>query len=52
MASHFIISFCRGIERRRIFLNDTDRDNFLERLGRKGKGRQILISDEPSAVNH
>ena len=36
---------CFGIEHRQIFLNDIDRDNFLERLGRKGKGRKILISD-------
>lgn len=30
-ALHHII--CRGIERRKIFDNDADRDNFLERLG-------------------
>ena len=30
-ALHHII--CRGIERNRIFRNDADRDNFLERLG-------------------
>ena len=30
-ALHHII--CRGIERRRIFDDDADRDNFLERLG-------------------
>ena len=30
-ALHHII--CRGIERRRIFADDADRDNFLERLG-------------------
>jgi REP element-mobilizing transposase RayT len=30
-ALHHII--CRGIERRKIFDDDTDRDNFLERLG-------------------
>jgi putative transposase len=30
-ALHHII--CRGIERRKIFEDDTDRDNFLERLG-------------------
>jgi len=29
-ALHHII--CRGIERRKIFEDDTDRDNFLERL--------------------
>ena len=40
---HYIIY--RGIKRRQIFLNDTDRDNFLEHLGCKGKGRQILIID-------
>jgi hypothetical protein len=47
---HYIIY--RGNERRQIFLNDIDRGNFLERLGRIGKRRQILISDYPSAVNH
>jgi REP element-mobilizing transposase RayT len=30
-ALHHII--CRGIERRKIFDNDADRDNFIERLG-------------------
>lgn len=30
-ALHHLI--CRGIERRKIFLDDTDRDRFLERLG-------------------
>ncbi len=30
-ALHHII--CRGIERRKIFDDDVDRDNFLERLG-------------------
>jgi REP element-mobilizing transposase RayT len=30
-AFHHII--CRGIERRKIFYDDADRDNFLERLG-------------------
>ena len=30
-AIHHII--CRGIERRKIFLDDTDRDNFVSRLG-------------------
>ena len=30
-ALHHII--CRGIERRKIFDNDADRDNFMERLG-------------------
>jgi len=28
---HHVI--CRGIERRKIFDNDADRDNFMERLG-------------------
>ena len=36
---------CCGIEHRQIFLNDIDRDNFLEHLGCKDKGRQILIND-------
>jgi len=31
-ALHHII--CRGIERRRIFQDDTDRDNFVDRLGK------------------
>jgi len=30
-ALHHVI--CRGIERRKIFDNDADRDNFMERLG-------------------
>ena len=30
-ALHYII--CRGIERRKIFNDDADRDNFMERLG-------------------
>ena len=30
-ALHHVI--CRGIERRKLFLDDTDRDNFIERAG-------------------
>jgi REP element-mobilizing transposase RayT len=42
-ALHHII--CRGIERRKIFDNDVDRENFLERLGTILKVRKPLCHD-------
>jgi hypothetical protein len=39
-ALHHII--CRGIERRKIFLDDIDRDDFVERLAGDGDGHEIM----------
>jgi REP element-mobilizing transposase RayT len=49
-ALHHII--CRGIERRNIFRDDTDRDNFVERFGRVISETQTLCYAWALMPNH
>ncbi|MGA7878031.1 MAG: hypothetical protein WCA08_20400 [Desulfoferrobacter sp.] len=43
-ALHHII--CRGIERRQIFADDTDREHFVERLANTGHRGHVYTFDK------